>query len=144
MSNHYLFIILIIIGIFIILIYKNKTNKKEGFNLLYPSYPYFDRRFYNYPTRLFTPTTNIITDLRGDPRYPNFYKYPNYIGEQRYYIHPERLPYNYLWGIPTVYPHFFYYDYWFPAPRFDYTKNYSIDGSLYKTEKIETIPSAKN
>lgn len=140
-----LIIVTIIIIIFVVIcIIKN--NKNEGFFGYHPGHPSWPWYWYNYPTRIYVPTRNMVTDIRGDPRCPHFSKCGRDLRRGKVLIHPERHPSNYLWWNPTVYPQFYYYDYYYPIPNFDYSKRYSVDGSLYKIkeEKIKTAPSASN
>jgi hypothetical protein len=159
MTNYNKKIILIILIIIIIITiicgiynYTNIFKNKEGFYGYHPHHPSWPWYWYNFPSRMYVPTRtliptrNMVVDMRGDPRCPNFGECGEAVRSGNVIIHPERHPANYLWGIPTTVPHFFYYDYWFPTPRFDYSVKYNADGSMYKIkeEKVETVPSASN
>jgi hypothetical protein len=137
-------IILFILLVLGFIIYINIRHNLEHFYGYHPGHPSWPWYWYNFPTRMYVPTRNMITDIRGDPRCPNFGKCGKNIRSGNMLIHPEYHPSNYLWWNPTSYPHFYYYDYYYPVPRFDYTRRYDADGSMYKIkeEKIETIPSA--
>lgn len=128
-------IIIYLAIILIIIIFLYLSSCKESFiHPAHPSYPWY---IYNFPTRMYYPTRNMITDIRGDPRCPHF----GYCGNTiRHNIGPD-LIIN-----PLIYPHLYYYDYYYPIPNFNYNLRYDIDGSLYKIkkEKINTIPSASN
>lgn len=135
-----IFTILFIISITIFLIIKNK----DGF--LHPGHPSWPWYWYNFPTRMYVPTRNMVTDIRGDPRCPHFGKCGTKLRKGHLYLHHERHPSNYLWWNPIAYPHFYYYDYYYPAPVFDYSTRYDANGNLYKIkeEKVKSAPSASN
>lgn len=113
---------------------------KEGF--LHPHHPQYPWYWYNFPTRMYVPTRNMITDIRGDPRCPHFSNCGSTLRHSKQVMYPGSYYTNNLWYNPTYYP--YYYDYYFPVPNFDYSQKYNIDGSLYKikAEKINTAPSA--
>jgi hypothetical protein len=139
-------VLFVILPIAVYFIMRNSNTSKEGFFGYHPHHPSWPWYWYNFPTRMYVPTRNMVVDMRGDPRCPNFGECGANIRRGKVVVHPERHPVNYLWGIPTTSPHFFYYDYWFPTPRFDYSVRYNADGSMYKIkeEKVETVPSASN
>lgn len=115
-----LFVLLPIVIYFSI---RNRINGKEGFFGYHPHHPSWPWYWYNFPTRMYVPTRNMVVDMRGDPRCPNFGQCGEAVRSGKVLVHPERHPVNYLWGIPTTSPHFFYYDYWHSSPRFDYLFN---------------------
>lgn len=127
-----LFLVILIILIFIC------GFKKEGF--LHPGHPSWPWYWYNFPTRMYVPTRNMVYDVRGPVNCPNFGKCGTNVRKGGVMRHPA----NYLWYAPDSYPHFYYYDYYYPAPRFNYSVRYDADGSMYKVkeEKVETVPSA--
>lgn len=138
-------IILYTIVILIVIIFIIKTNN-EGFFGYHPGHPTYPWYWYNYPTRLYVPTRNMVTDIRGDPRSPYFSKCGSDLRSGKVIMHPKIHSSNYLWWNPPLYPNFYYYDYYYPIPNFNYSKRYGIDGSLYKIkeEKIKTAPTASN
>jgi hypothetical protein len=139
-------VLFVIVPTVIYFLTRKRINGKEGFFGYHPHHPSWPWYWYNFPTRMYVPTRNMVVDMRGDPRCPNFGECGANVRRGKVVVHPERHPANYLWGIPTTAPHFFYYDYWFPTPRFDYSVKYNADGSMYKIkeEKVETVPSANN
>ena len=115
----YLLGLILLLCILIYIIYNRYKSVEEGF--LHPHYPHQPWYWYNFPTRYYQPTRNMIYDLRG----PVYYSH---------YGRPRRLV--------KRYPRKYFYSYFYPSYYYNYDYRYDADGNLYKVkeEKVKNVP----